>query len=277
MKIANSILEFNKIRESLFGKIGFVPTMGALHEGHLSLVQESNNKCDHTIISIFINPKQFAPNEDFDNYPRKIDSDIEKLSSFDIDILFLPNSNEIYTDEYNGVDYNSYMFTILEGVTRPHFFTGVCDVVSRLFDIVNPTDAFFGEKDFQQLRVIENMVEVLNYNINIISCKIIREENGLAMSSRNKYLKLDYRYRARIIFETLNLGLKLVNNGEKNLTNLYQQLTAKLLLDPIITIDYIKVVDYKSLLEFSNIIDSKFSICIAVYIDDIRLIDNIYQ
>ena len=277
MQIVKTILEFNKSRESLSGAIGFIPTMGALHKGHLSLVQESNIKCDYTIVSIFVNPKQFAPNEDFDNYPRIIEDDIRQLRQLDVDILFLPDSNEIYSHEYSDVDYNSHMFTILEGVSRPHFFKGVCDVVSRLFDIVNPTDAFFGEKDFQQLRIIENMVEILHYNINIVPCKIIREKNGLAMSSRNEYLKADYRYRAKIIFETLELGLQLINEGEKKLTNLYQRLTEKLLLDPIITIDYIKVIDYRSLLEFSDIIDSKFTICIAVYIDDTRLIDNIHQ
>ena len=277
MKIVKTILEFNKLRSSLCGSIGFIPTMGALHKGHLSLVQESNIKCDYTIVSIFVNPKQFAPNEDFDNYPRIIEDDIQKLEQLDVDILFLPDSNEIYNNGYSGINYNSHMFTILEGITRPHFFKGVCDVVSRLFDIVNPTDAFFGEKDFQQLRIIENMVETLNYNINIIPCKIIREKNGLAMSSRNEYLKTNYRYRAKIIFETLELGLKLINDGEKNLINLYQKLTEKLLSDSMISIDYIKVIDYKSLLEFTNTIDSKFTICIAVYIDDIRLIDNMHQ
>jgi len=275
VEIANCILEFNKIRDSLSGSIGFVPTMGALHQGHLSLIEESNNKCDHTIVSIFVNPKQFSPNEDFDSYPRTIDEDILRLQSLNISVLFLPKSHDIYNNEYNGIQYDSYMFKILEGVKRAHFFKGVCDVVARLFDIVNPTDVFLGEKDFQQLKIIEDMVTNLNYNINIIPCKIIREENGLAMSSRNNYLNLEDRFKAKIIYQTLQLGIKLVNGGEKNVLNLYHQLKSKLLSEKIISIDYIKLVDNVSLNEISNIIEGSFVLCIAVYIGETRLIDNI--
>ena len=141
-------------RKTLNGTVGFIPTMGALHEGHLSLVKRSNDKCNYTIVSIFVNPKQFSPEEDFNSYPRTLQDDIDKLEIFNVDLLFIPSADEIYHDEYNELDYNSYLFAILEGVTRPHFFKGVCNVVARLFDIVNPTDAFFGEKDFQQLRII---------------------------------------------------------------------------------------------------------------------------
>ena len=185
MKITHSILAFNHIRSTFSGSIGFVPTMGALHEGHLSLVKQSSDKCDYTIVSIFVNPKQFSPNEDFNRYPRTLQDDINKLERLNVDLLFVPSADEIYHSEYNELDYSSSMFTMLEGVTRPHFFKGVCNVVARFFDIVQPTDAFFGEKDFQQLRIIEDMTKTIGYNINIIPCKIIREPNGLAMSSRN--------------------------------------------------------------------------------------------
>ena len=211
MKIASSILEFNNIRNTFEkGSIGFVPTMGALHIGHLSLVKQSNLQCKHTIVSIFVNPKQFSPNEDFNSYPRTVKNDIEKLKRLNVDLLFIPSEGEIYNDGYNELEYDSSMFKILEGVTRPHFFKGVCNVVARLFDIVNPTDAFFGEKDFQQLRIIEDMTKTMDYNINIIPCKIIREANGLAMSSRNVYLNSDSRDKAKIIFQTLQLGIKLI-------------------------------------------------------------------
>ena len=276
MKIAHSISNFHHIRNTFPGTIGFVPTMGALHEGHLSLVKQSNNKCDYTIVSIFVNPKQFDPNEDFNSYPRTLQDDINKLEMLNVDLLFVPSADEIYHNKYNELDYSNSMFTILEGVTRPNFFKGVCNVVARLFDIVNPTDAFFGEKDFQQLRIIEDMTKVIGYDINIIPCKIIRESNGLAMSSRNKYLSQESRDKAKIIFETLQLGMILINDGENNISNIYDILMKKLSSNSSIIIDYIKIVNYQSLVEFSDIIDDNFIICAAVYIDDTRLIDNIF-
>lgn len=275
MKIVKSILEFNKIRNTFTESIGFVPTMGALHEGHLSLAKASNVKCKHTIVSIFINPKQFAPNEDFDNYPKKINEDIEKLQLLNIDLLFIPSNNEIYGDTYSELLYENYMFKILEGIPRPHFFKGVCDVVARLFDIVNPTDAFFGEKDFQQLRIIERMVMDLNYNINIIPCATIRESNGLAMSSRNEYLSFENRNNSKIIFQALKLGVELIDNGEKNVKKIYNTLIEEIKSDPLITLDYLSIANYYSLIEFPNIINDDLIICIAVYMDKTRLIDNI--
>ena len=275
MKIVKSIVELTQLRNTFTGSIGFIPTMGALHKGHLSLVNESNKKCDHTIVSIFVNPKQFAPNEDFDNYPRIIEKDIEKLKLFNIDLLFIPSSDEIYNSAYSTIIYENEMFKILEGASRPHFFKGVCDVVARLFDIIKPTDAFFGEKDFQQLRIIEKMAVDLNYNVNIISCPIIREYNGLAMSSRNEYLTSKNRSKSKIIFHTLQLGVELIYYGEKNIKNIYDKLIGKLNLEPAITIDYIKVVNYSTLFEFSDVINDDFLICIAVYMDKTRLIDNI--
>ena len=276
MKIANSILEFNNIRNTFSESIGFVPTMGALHQGHLSLIEQANAKCNYTIVSIFVNPKQFSPDEDFNSYPRTLDNDINHLKSLNVDLLFIPSIDEIYHNQYNEIEYDSDMFAILEGVTRPHFFKGVCNVVNRLFNIVNPTDAFFGEKDFQQLRIIEDMTRTMGYDINIIPCKIIRESNGLAMSSRNEYLSLDDRDKAQIIFETLQLGMDLINNGEKQISNIYHILSKKISSNSRISIDYIKIVNYESLIEFSDMIDSDFILCIAVYIGDIRLIDNIH-
>ncbi len=277
MKIAKSISAFSNIRNTFKGSIGFVPTMGALHDGHLSLVKKSNNQCNYTIVSIFVNPKQFAPNEDFKHYPRTLEDDIKKLNLLNVDLLFIPTANEIYHEQYTDINYDSAMFSVLEGITRPHFFKGVCNVVARLFDIIKPTDAFFGEKDFQQLRIIEDMTQNQNYNINIRPCKIIREENGLAMSSRNEYLNENNRNNAKIIFETLKLGIKLINDGEKKISNIYDVLIKKLSSTPNLSIDYIKIIDYKSLIEFSDIIDNNFIICVAVYMGNTRLIDNIYN
>ena len=277
MKIVKTIVELNQLRDSLFGSIGFVPTMGALHDGHLSLIQESNRSCEHTIVSIFVNPNQFAPNEDFDNYPRTINSDLEKLSSLNIEVLFLPESQELYPESYKNIQFKSDLFHVLEGISRPIFFKGVCEVVARLFNIVKPTHAFFGDKDFQQLRIISEMVRELKYDINIIPCKTIREQNGLAMSSRNEYLTKDERNKAKIIFETLQYGLKLIKSGEKQLGEIYNKLINKLSSEPIITIDYLTIVDYDTLKEFDNRINNRFVIFIAIYIRKTRLIDNIYE
>ena len=277
MKIVKTIVELNQLRDSLFGSIGFVPTMGALHDGHLSLIQESNRSCEHTIVSIFVNPNQFAPNEDFDNYPRTINSDLEKLSSLNIEVLFLPESQELYPESYKHIQFKSDLFHVLEGISRPIFFKGVCEVVARLFNIVKPTHAFFGDKDFQQLQIISEMVRELKYDINIIPCKTIREQNGLAMSSRNEYLTKDERNKAKIIFETLQYGLKLIKSGEKKLGEIYNKLINKLSSEPIITIDYLTIVDYDTLKEFYNRINNRFVIFIAIYIRKTRLIDNIYE
>ncbi len=277
MKIVKTIVELNQLRDSLFGSIGFVPTMGALHDGHLSLIQESNKSCEHTIVSIFVNPNQFAPNEDFDNYPRTINSDLEKLSSLNIEVIFLPESQELYPESYKNIQFKSDLFHVLEGISRPIFFKGVCEVVARLFNIVKPTHAFFGDKDFQQLRIISEMVRELKYDINIIPCKTIREQNGLAMSSRNEYLTKDERNKAKIIFETLQYGLKLIKSGEKQLGEIYNKLINKLSSEPIITIDYLTIVDYDTLKEFDNRINNRFVIFIAIYIRKTRLIDNIYE
>tara|TARA_B100002052_G_scaffold42502_1_gene34764 strand:+ start:4571 stop:5404 length:834 start_codon:yes stop_codon:yes gene_type:complete len=277
VKIVKTIVELNQLRDSLFGSIGFVPTMGALHDGHLSLIQESNKSCEHTIVSIFVNPNQFAPNEDFDNYPRTINSDLEKLSSLNIEVIFLPESQELYPESYKNIQFKSDLFHVLEGISRPIFFKGVCEVVARLFNIVKPTHAFFGDKDFQQLRIISEMVRELKYDINIIPCKTIREQNGLAMSSRNEYLTKDERNKAKIIFETLQYGLKLIKSGEKQLGEIYNKLINKLSSEPIITIDYLTIVDYDTLKEFDNRINNRFVIFIAIYIRKTRLIDNIYE
>jgi len=277
VKIVKTIVELNQLRDSLFGSIGFVPTMGALHDGHLSLIQESNRSCEHTIVSIFVNPNQFAPNEDFDNYPRTINSDLEKLSSLNIEVLFLPESQELYPESYENIQFKSDLFHVLEGISRPIFFKGVCEVVARLFNIVKPTHAFFGDKDFQQLRIISEMVRELKYDINIIPCKTIREQNGLAMSSRNEYLTKDERNKAKVIFETLQYGLKLIKSGEKKLGEIYNKLINKLSSEPIITIDYLTIVDYDTLKEFDNRINNRFVIFIAIYIRKTRLIDNIYE
>ena len=170
------------------GSIGFVPTMGALHPGHLSLIKNSKQLCQKTVVSIFINKLQFAPEEDFDNYPRTIDDDLKNLALLEVDVVLMPSSKEMYLRNFSFSVYESIISQKLEGLSRPGFFIGVTTVVSKLFNIVQPSHSFFGMKDIQQLVIIKNLVKDLNYNIQIIGCETVREKNGLAMSSRNQYL-----------------------------------------------------------------------------------------
>ena len=185
MKICKSISEFDdwakEIPQGL--TIGFVPTMGGLHEGHLSLIKKSKKCCNINIVSIFINELQFSPEEDFENYPRTLAADLKLLNQEKIDAVFMPNAKEIYPENFTFQVYESKISKNLEGISRPNFFTGVTTIVSKLLNIVEPTDAFFGMKDIQQLSIIKKMVQELNYKIKIHSCPTIREKNGLAMSS----------------------------------------------------------------------------------------------
>ena len=183
--------------------IGFVPTMGALHEGHLSLVKDSKKNSDITVVSIFVNPTQFNDPEDLKRYPRTLEKDLDLLKSVNCDLVFAPSVEEIYPEPDTRKFDFGYLESIMEGAKRPGHFNGVGQVVSRLFDIVQPHKAFFGMKDFQQVAIIKNMVKQLNYSVEIISCPIVREENGLAKSSRNTLLEENYKKNAPHIYATL--------------------------------------------------------------------------
>ena len=278
MKILENKSKLDNLLESIKVKklnVGLIPTMGSIHKGHLSLVNYSKNIGCFSLATIYINPTQFDDKDDFINYPKNTQEDIEKLSQSGCDALYIPTSNEVYP---TGIKSKKTIFefrNILCDKFRPSHFDGVSTVVDSLFNIVKPDFAFFGEKDFQQLRIIQDMNSQLNYNINIIPCEIIREKNGLAMSSRNEYLNSENREKAKIIFDTLQLGLRLIKNGEKNLSNIYSKLNKKLSLESSISVDYIKIVNHHSLMEFSDIINDNFLICIAVYMENTRLIDNI--
>ena len=275
MKSIASISELRDARQKLRGSVGFVPTMGALHEGHLSLVRKSNEFCDHTIISIYVNPTQFAENEDLDSYPRALEKDINLLSKLNVDILFVPISSAMYSNNFSTHVIEGLVTEGLETISRPHFFKGVATIVAKLFNIVNPTHAFFGEKDAQQLQVIKKMVTDLNFPIEIISGPTVRESNGLAMSSRNNHLSLESRERSQIIYRSLLYAQTLVEQGERNPIIIKKVVKKMILSVDDIDIDYISVSDNENLVEIEDLIQKSVLLSVAIKIRGTRLIDNI--
>lgn len=275
MRTISSISEFKEFRNTLSGTIGFVPTMGALHNGHLSLINNSNQTCDYTIVSIFVNPAQFSKNEDLSTYPKPLDKDLVLLNKFKIDAILLPSNDVMYPKGFSTFVNENIVSMGLEGKSRPSFFKGVTTIVAKLFNIVNPTHTFFGEKDAQQLRIIQKMVKDLNFSIQIVPCQIIREENGLAMSSRNEYLSTKSRQSASIIYDSLKHGLSLLENGERNPNIIRKEISKIIQIEPNAKVDYISVSDNLSLEEINGEITGEVLVSTAVYFDDIRLIDNI--
>ena len=274
MKTISTIQEFRKWRKGITGSIGFIPTMGALHAGHLSLVEESIAKCQNTIVSIYINPAQFTPGEDLERYPKTVNLDLIKLSYFQVDCIFLPNDFEMYPKGFSTQIQENILSCVLEGNSRPDFFTGVVTVVAKLFNIIEPTHVFFGEKDAQQLRIVEKLISDFNYPIEIISCPIIREENGLAMSSRNIYLNNEERIIATIIHQALQEGKNLIISGERNSKIIRDKIINTINSEKLLRIDYVSVADSKTLIEISDKIEKDVLISVAVYLGEIRLIDN---
>ena len=274
MKIIKTASELSAWRNNQSQTIGFIPTLGALHQGHFSLIAASKKKCDLTVVSIFLNPTQFAENEDLDSYPDTLDSDIHNLENLCVDILFLPDTNEMY-DHVAAVKVpDSKIFNQLEGTSRPHFFYGVTTIVAKLFNVVSPTHTFFGEKDAQQLYIIKQMISDMKYPIKLISCPTVRDNNGLALSSRNAYLTISEQNKAGIIYRGLMHIKDALKRGQKNSTVLKQTFTTILSQVPEIKIDYISIACAKTLEEVDVINDRKLLISTAVFFNDVRLIDN---
>jgi len=267
-EVRKKISKYKKNNKS----IGLVPTMGALHKGHVSLIESSKKSCDITVVSVFVNPIQFGPNEDFHKYPRPIEQDIKICEEVGVDILFNPTVEEIIGDNLKTFVDISDLGDNLCGAKRPSHFRGVATIVSKLFNITTPNRAFFGKKDIQQLYIIKKMVEDLNFNIEIIPCSIIREADGLAMSSRNRYLSEKERIDSLVINRTLKEAVKLIEDGELSSKNIISFFENKIKEINSAKIDYVNVVDENmknvELIEKGNII------AIAVYIGKTRLIDN---
>lgn len=279
MKIVETIQEVrDQVKEwRMQGlSVGLVPTMGYLHEGHKSLIDCAVAANDKVVVSVFVNPMQFGPTEDLETYPRDLKRDAELCRAAGADLIFHPQPEEMYHDDFSSFVDMGTLTGGLCGKTRPIHFRGVCTVVSKLFNIVTPDRAYFGQKDAQQLAVIRHMVEDLNFGIEIVGCPIIREEDGLAKSSRNTYLNEQERKAALILSKSLAEGKKLLDSGEKNAKKIRQVITDKINSEPLAKIDYVEVVDWKTL-EPVEVIEGQVLVAIAVYIGKTRLIDNIIQ
>ncbi|MCP2605338.1 pantoate--beta-alanine ligase [Candidatus Aminicenantes bacterium AH-873-B07] len=277
MKTVESIKEMKKIVRDLKRKneiIGFVPTMGYLHEGHLSLIRESVKKANKTIVSIFVNPTQFGPSEDYNRYPRDIERDKRLLEIEKVDYLFYPCVEEMYPKGYKTYVETTHLQDKLCGRSRPGHFRGVCTVVLKLFNIVQPDIAFFGQKDAQQAIIIKRMVKDLNLDVKIEVMPIIREKDGLAMSSRNTYLNPEERKSATVLYRSLQLAKKLIEKGERNSELIISKMKELIEAEPFSKIDYIEIVDLEELNPIKEI-KNEALIALAVYIGNTRLIDNI--
>lgn len=277
MKVISSASEMKMISGDARArrqKIVFVPTMGALHEGHLALLREGRRRGDVLVVSIFVNPTQFNSREDFEKYPHHLPSDLKKCEGEKVDIVFAPTVEEIYPEgmKVTGI-YLPAVTKPLEGAARPGHFAGVLQIVSKLFRVVQPNEAIFGMKDYQQLRVIQEMVKKEGFEVDIIPCPTVRTPEGLAMSSRNERLSPSGLQKASQISKALQTAQALFQRGERDPENIQKEVTQKILEEPALKIDYVAVVDAQTLEEISQVKDSAL-VAIAVLIEGIRLIDN---
>ncbi|MCI9617012.1 MAG: pantoate--beta-alanine ligase [Eubacterium sp.] len=268
-EVRNLVKEWKKNGES----VGFVPTMGYLHEGHGSLITKARENNDKVVVSIFVNPLQFGPSEDLESYPRDLEKDSKFCESLGADLIFHPEPEEMYHDDFSSYVDMSVLTEELCGLSRPVHFRGVCTVVSKLFNIVQPDNAYFGEKDAQQLAIIKHMVQDLNMDVNVVGCPIVREKDGLAKSSRNTYLSPEERKAALILSKTIELGKKLIADGEKDADVLVAKMKANIETEPMAKIDYVKAVNGLTMQQQKEI-KAPMLIAMAVYIGKTRLIDN---
>jgi pantoate--beta-alanine ligase len=274
MQVVGPIFEIKALRQKLSGTVGFVPTMGYLHEGHLALVKQARIENSTVIVSIYVNPTQFGPREDFSAYPRDLNRDLELLRGEGTDIVFLPSDAEMYPPEFSSWVDVEKVTERLEGASRPGHFRGVATVVAKLFNIVQPSRAYFGQKDAQQVMVIKRMVADLNMGIEIVVVPTLRESDGLAMSSRNIYLSPKERQAATVLFKALTLARQLGREGEKDAKKICRQMTSLIQKETLAQIDYVSIADAETLEEL-NLIDRPALASLAVRIGKTRLIDNI--
>lgn len=273
MQVVRTIAEIRELRRTLSGSIGFVPTMGYLHEGHLALVKRARAENSSVVVSIFVNPAQFAPSEDFGTYPRDLHRDLQLLEEKETDIVFVPSEEEMYAPGFSTWVDVEKVTERLEGASRPGHFRGVATVVAKLFNIVQPSKAYFGQKDAQQAVVIRRMVTDLNMDLEIVVVPTVRESDGLAMSSRNTYLTPEERQAATVLFRALSLARQLWQGGEKDAEKIRQQITVLIQREPLAKIDYVSIADADTLEEL-KVIDRPALASLAIRIGKARLIDN---
>jgi len=274
MKTIESIAGYREIYSGLDKPIGFVPTMGYLHEGHLSLVKQARVENDRVVVSIFVNPTQFGPQEDFRSYPRDTERDLALLEKAGTDVVFMPPADEMYPALFNSWVEVEKVTERLEGASRPTHFRGVTTVVAKLFNIVQPTKAYFGQKDAQQAIVIRKMVADLNMNLEVVTLPTVREPDGLAMSSRNTYLNPQERKAAVVLYQALGLAQKLYSQGERDAEKMRRETIALIQKQPLATIDYVSIVDAETLEELDKVTPPAL-VSMAVKIGKTRLIDNV--
>jgi pantoate--beta-alanine ligase len=253
MQVVGPIFEIRALRQKLSGTVGFVPTMGYLHEGHLALVKQARIENSAVIVSIYVNPAQFGPREDFGAYPRELNRDLELLRGEGVDIVFVPSDDEMYPPEFSSWVDVEKVTERLEGTSRPGHFRGVATVVAKLFNIVQPIKAYFGQKDAQQAVIIKKMVADLNMGIEIVVVPTVRESDGLAMSSRNIYLSPGEHQAATILFKALTLARQLSQGGEKDAGKIRRQMTSLIEKEPLAQIAYVSIADAETLEELNLI------------------------
>ncbi len=274
MKVIRTIPEMREARQAMSGPAGFVPTMGYLHEGHLSLVQGSKRDNSSTVVSIFVNPTQFGPKDDFNRYPRDERRDISMLEKAGVDVVFLPTAVDMYPSGFNTWVDVLGITERLEGLARPGHFRGVATICNKLFNIVLPDRVYFGQKDAQQLAVIKKMAADLNLKLDVVAVPTLREADGLAMSSRNSYLNPKERTAAAVLYRSLCLAGKMIQDGEHSADSIRAAVNGLIEAEPLAKIEYVSVADTVSLKELEEI-RSQALISLAVRIGKTRLIDNI--
>ena len=254
--------------------VGFVPTMGALHEGHFSLVKAARAQCDVVVVSIFVNPAQFNDAKDLEKYPRDLTADAAKLAEFDVDYVYAPEHSEIYPEGFCTYVYVEDLSESLEGASRPGHFRGVATVVTILFNTVRPDFAYFGQKDAQQVAIVKRLTRDLGFEMEIVELPTVREESGLALSSRNTLLSDEDRQKAAAILRALKEAKLAFKKGERNALQLTEIVQKSLSEEPAARVDYIAVVDRETLQPIEKVGDNETMIAVAVYFGDVRLIDN---
>jgi len=274
VKVVEEIADMRQIRQKLAMPVGFVPTMGYLHQGHLSLVRQARVENPSVVASIFVNPTQFGPREDFKGYPRDTERDVALLEKEGADVVFIPSQAEMYPEGFDRWVEVGGVTERLEGACRPGHFRGVATVCAKLFDIVHPARAYFGQKDAQQVVVIKKMVADLDMNLEVVALPTVREPDGLAMSSRNTYLSPEERQAALVLHQALNLAQKLYARGEKDAERIRQEMTALIQKQPLASIDYVSVADAETLEELQKVKPPAL-VSLAVKIGKTRLIDNV--